>query len=254
MTPAHFRNAEGLATLNTPEIEKLIEDIKSISDPRQLGLMVVRGTFGTGKTYAVQLLLELINNIDWVYVKAQQSLTPGRLCRLLGERIEGVRWSGDSYDLRMDLIDLLSERPYLIAIDEAQTLTPSTITELRTLFDEDSTTLGLILIGSAGLDAKLAANGALLSRCSRDVLMTPFSDSEAVHHLPEFHPVFAEVERSLLREINGRCLGLFRHWTEFAVDAARICRQRDAKLDREVAEEVWAAQGTLRLRAATKHA
>lgn len=252
--PKHFRNARRVCTLQTPEVEKLAGDVGSVADPEKLGLMVVRGTFGTGKTFAVQLVLELLESIPWVYVKAQQSLTPGRLCRLLGERIEGVSWRGDTYELRMDLIALLSERPYLVAIDEAQTLTPSTITELRTLFDEDSTQLGLVLIGSDGLAEKLAANGALLSRCSRDVVMSPFSDEEAVDSLPIFHPIFADAEPALLKEINQRCLGRFRHWTDFAINGEPLCRAREIALDRGIAEQVWAAQGALRLEVAAGHA
>lgn len=239
--PTHFRNLVGARRVRTDELRRLEVELPGICEPGHLGILAVIGQFGAGKTFTCLSAVAKLD-IRVVYIQTTQALNHKGLVVRLGKALEPGDWKGTYDALQPDLIELLGERDVLVVLDDAHKLTPTAITELRTLYDDDTTRIALLLVGGPLLESKLLAHGELDDRLAASIYIPVLTDDEAVDAIPLFHSFYEDVEEDLLRFINSRCLGRFRRWAGFTHRAIRACEQAGAAFDFDIAAEVLAAQ------------
>jgi len=235
--PTHFRGLEGAFTLATPELLELQRNLERAFRPGHLSAIAAIGDFGSGKTFAALTVLDRLG-YEFIYVKAGQALNHLSVIKRIGQAAEGIKWVGKYDELQPDLIDLLSERPRVLVIDEAHKLTPTAITELRNLLDDDDTLFALLLIGGDRLENKLIANDELDDRVVYRTYFRPLNDREAVKAMRAFHPFYADVDEKLLRYVNRRCKGRYRRWASFTLDAVDACVESGSWLTQSLAEGI----------------
>jgi DNA transposition AAA+ family ATPase len=234
--PKHFRNLEGAARIDTPELDKLHEDLATATDPAHLSIAAAIGQFGCGKTYAVATALRGVT-IRWEYVSVLQATNHRGLVALIGAELDSGPWDGTYREMRKDLIRLLAE-PTLIVLDEAHKLQPAAVTELRSLYDDERTQLAIILVGGPALEEKLALHEELDDRVACRTWFTPLNDREAAAAMRIFHPIYEEASADLLGTVNQQLLGRYRRWSSFTLDLLK----REQPLTLEVATDILASQ------------
>jgi type II secretory pathway predicted ATPase ExeA len=206
--------------------------------------MTTIGEFGSGKTFTC---LSATENLDvrTAYVQTTQALNHRGLVARVGRALEPQTkdaWT-KTYDvMQLDLVEILAAQFVLVIIDDAHKLTPTAITELRTLYEHPDTQIALLLIGGPRLRSKLRANDELDDRVDARIMFRRFSDDDAVIALPIFHSFWAAVDCTMIRALNPQLLGRFRRWSAFTRQALKVCEGDGGKLTYEVAADILARQ------------
>lgn len=159
--------------------------------------------------------------------------------------ITGIEHRGDRYKLIADLGQVLSERPRLLVVDEAQRLNRDCIETLRHLHDDPGTRFALALVGGNDCWTVLSRYPMLRSRIFARVAFEAMSFEQVLQVIPRFHNIYEHADRKLLALIDDHCAhGNFRDWASFTKRAAKLCATQDSPTITEaLARAAMALQG-----------
>lgn len=227
----HYQKLKGARTLQTwtyLDIERALE--ATIEDN---GICKVLGDAGVGKSYCTETIL-LKAKRRYLRVVATSGPTPARM----GEKTVagfGRTPQGNRFRLE-DICREILVKSFVLAIDDAQVLPPSTIDFLRQLHDDPETEFSLLLLGDPAFENRLIHDRQLSSRLTVSVDAYPVADDEIVDTMRRFHPVFQNAPEHLLVRIRDECTGGFmRDWAIFITHSKREMRKAGVK---ELTEEV----------------
>lgn len=199
---------------------------------RQLGALT--GVSGTGKTFALEVLLRERKDIHVVWIEVQVKPTMLSIARslalvLLGEVPRGSRHEL-SYHLQDALVDQAGGTPLVVVFDEAQRLNNECAEYLRYLHDPHNTSFAMVLAGGNGCWETIRREPMLHSRVHEPVFFKALSDQALLQMLPNYHAMYEQADPELLLWINQqRCHGILRHWSAFTASAAQLLHQHDDK-------------------------
>ena len=103
-----------------------------------------------------------------------------------------------------------------MAVDEAQHLSSLWLQQLRSMHDSGRNRWPLILVGGSGAARRLKTSPELWSRTALRTEFTPLSGNLLLSTLTQLHPVLANTDPAILRDIDHKyAAGNFRLWKNF---------------------------------------
>lgn len=216
VSAAHVPGLAGARILQTDAFRLTAMAVRHVLEINGLGL--VYGDAGNGKTFAVRAALTSAHSESvlpaWIDITPEPTLKS--VTRQMLSAVTGMRHDGDRYQLTDTLIDVLSEGPTVLVLDEAQRLSREAIEQVRHLHDQPGTHFAVILVGGHGCWNVISRYPMLQSRIQRIVRFSPLTDREVLEFIPSFHPVYEDVDPEVLMEIDRRFAhGRLRDWAKF---------------------------------------
>jgi hypothetical protein len=225
----HHANPPGVGIIETEGLLISERALRYVIEHRQLGALT--GVSGTGKTFALEVLLGDRSDIKVVWIEVQVKPTMLSIARaialkLLGEIPRGSRHEL-SYHLQEALVDQPGDTPLVVVFDEAQRLNNECAEYLRYLHDPHTTRFAMLLAGGNGCWETIRREPMLHSRVHEPVFFKALSDRALLQMLPNYHAMYQGVNPELLLWVNEeRCKGILRHWSAFTASAAQLITER----------------------------
>ena len=171
MSAEHHLDLVGARVVQTPALLLSRRAILDVLADRALG--VLHGPAGSGKTFAARLVLDELRVAQaWVQFPSRPTML--HVARRLYRELTGAEpGRANRFDLSEQLIGLLTEREWLLVVDEAQWLNRECIEYLRHLHDHARTRFSLLLVGGDGCWRVLSREPMLRSRIYRRVRFAP---------------------------------------------------------------------------------
>jgi hypothetical protein len=238
----HFLDLAGAATLET---ESYLLAQRAVADAVDASAMaVLHGDAGLGKTFAVEDALAA-PRLPLLWVSFPSRPTPRLIAATLLEALTGRPTRLDRFAIIGRLVELLTEAPAIVVVDESQLLTSDCIELLRYLHDHRSTRFALVLVGGNGTWRVLSREPMLASRIYRRVRFQPLARDEVLVCMPTYHPLYAHADPELLSLIDELFAhGNLRNWAAFTDSALRLGRDVDHReLDERLTRNVFALHG-----------
>jgi hypothetical protein len=225
----HHLDLVGARVVQTPALLLSRRAILDVLSARALG--VLHGPAGSGKTFAARLVLdELRVARAWVQFPSRPTML--HVARRLYRELAGADpGRANRFDLSERLIGLLTDREWLLVVDEAQWLNRECIEYLRHLHDHARTRFSLLLVGGDGCWRVLSREPMLRSRIYRRVQFAPMPPAMVLQVIPGYHPIYERVPGSLLALIDD-CYahGCFREWASFTHSALAFCHEQNSPM------------------------
>jgi len=244
---AHYQNLAGAQAVATEALLDARDLIAEVADAEAIG--AIYGPAGTGKSFAMAETLGERPNSDWLRTDSRCRPTL-RYVRLELGRLLGLPGAGrlGPFEADWTLKRALSERFWLIVIDEAQWLNRECFEYLRHLHDDPDTHFALVFAGGDGCYEVLRREPMLDSRLYAHQRFGPLAPGEVLALVPRYHPIYAEADPKVLRLVDDVCAhGNFRAWARFTHHAARLCaRAGRAGCDEEIARNAFRLLGGAR--------
>jgi hypothetical protein len=245
MIPRHHLGLTGATTVDTGPFRLTKHAVRGAV--RRQGIAAVTGDAGLGKTYAAEdAFAEFSETLETCLIVLPGGRPhPKRVAQLLLRELTGVSHEASRFELADDLIEILSQRPRLIGVDEAQNGYHAVFEFLRHLHDDPRTTFALVLIGGHGAWRVLSRYPMLRSRIRGHVEFHRWRHRELFEILAAFHEFYAEAPKELLLEADERLgRGNFREWVNITVTAMDVAAEFGYEtLTREVLDTVLALAG-----------
>lgn len=182
---------------------------------RHGSIAVLYGSAGCGKTYALEAFLAGLDRRQ-VAIAAAPNPSPKQIFEEILIELTGTVDDMTTARLRRHCIEVLADTRPLVAIDEAQNLSPLWLRQLRSLHDEGRRSWPLLLVGGRDCLDRLDANPALKSRAALRVEFGPLRGEILHTTLAALHPILANTTRPLLEQVDDRFgHGNLRNWSEF---------------------------------------
>lgn len=202
----HLPGTDSASLVKTVQLKQVAAGMTSLRDHG--GVIILDGPPGLGRTAAAKILgrrLQLEKRFLAMPNRPRGKETTARILTALSGQRVNMRLS--EYELFDDILAWLTGQQMLLAIDEAQHLNRESFRQLRYLQDHDSTNLLLVFIGVDVTREMQRLCPELLNRVQRTILFKPYSRSEMVWFLKEYHPLYAntpkEVYPLLLKAVEG---------------------------------------------------
>jgi len=230
----HFLSVEDAKTIHTKPYLRAQRCVSDCATARAIG--VVHGIAGLGKTFTVEAAAAQAEiPVEWFVFARRPSHT--QLVKTLYQQLSGVEPRGELYKLLNELRDVLTERPRMIVVDEAQQLTADAFELLRFLHDDPRTDFALMFVGGNGCWKVISRYAMLLSRVYREVAMRNLSEEEVLDVLPRYHPIHQNVSPEVLLMVDEQFAhGIFRLWASFTHTVSELCAsQRRESYDEPLA-------------------
>lgn len=238
----HFLALSDAALLQTNSLLLVARAIDDCVDAHAMG--VVHGVAGVGKTFSLEHHLAQRPEIETVWVDSVQRPTMRRLAQELMFGLTGAKPPGGRTDMLDELVALLSDKPRLVIIDEAQRLNHECIDFFRYLHDRRQTEFALILAGGNNCWEVLSREPMLRSRVWRRVHIRPMTEQAVLQHIPGYHSIYDGIDLELLLWINERFAhGVLRDWAAFTRTAGALCAEQERELDRATVRLAFALHG-----------
>lgn len=238
----HFLGLPDAGLIETNSLLLVARVIDDCTDAKAMG--VVHGVAGVGKTFSLEHHLAQRPEIETVWVDCVQRPTMRRLAQELMFALTGAKPPGGRTDMLDELVALLSDKPRLVIIDEAQRLNHECIDFFRYLHDRRQTEFALVLAGGNNCWEVLSREPMLRSRVWRRVHIRPMTDRAVMEHIPGYHQIYRKVDAELLLWINERFAhGVLRDWAAFTRTAAALCVEQGQELDRPIVRLAFALHG-----------
>jgi hypothetical protein len=243
----HYQGLAGAATVATDALLDARDLIAEVSQAQAIG--AIYGPAGTGKSFAVAETLTGRAEVDWLRTDFRCRPTL-RYVRLELGRLLGLPQAGrlGPFEADWTLKRALSERFWLIVIDEAQWLNRECFEYLRHLHDDPDTRFALVFVGGDGCYEVLRREPMLDSRLYAHQRFGPLTPAEVLAVVPGYHRIYAGVDPKVLQLVDDVCAhGNFRAWARFTHHAARLCaRTGRARCDEEIARNAFRLLGGTR--------
>jgi type II secretory pathway predicted ATPase ExeA len=239
--PRHFLNLKGAKTVPT---QQLLLTRQAITDLVELNAMgVVHGLAGTGKSFAVDAVLERDRAIRPCFATFENYPTVRLVASTLVSAVLGADHQVRTrFQATPALVEALANGPQLLIIDEAQQLNSNCIEYLRYLHDHHRTRFALLLVGGDGCWEVLSREPMLRSRVHRRVAFQPMPSREVPDVLQRWHRLYQDQDPELLGFIDDAFgHGLFRNWVHFTKTFQKMFPR--AGLDEAKARAVFALFG-----------
>ena len=236
--PRHLPGTEVANLVETPSLTNVKVGLETIQDSG--GAITVDGPPGTGKTFAADVIYHQLNIEGyWVAMpyKPRGKETTARIHEALTGQPVKMR-TFTEYELLCDIVDYMSGRHVVLAIDEAQHLTATSLNQLRYLYDHTDTKLVLLLVG-AGLDKAIQRNcEPLRNRVERRVAFKHYKATEMARFLKDYHPMFANSTTEVIRLIIDAAGGSVRTAATILKTALNLCEQPEQGITEKEARAV----------------
>lgn len=197
----HFSGLENAKTIKTHQFLMTQRAVDDCTKRRALG--VFTGDPGLGKTFAIESATTGME-VPVVRTLFGSQTNKREVARQLLGKIHGVAPRGTYYELSEEVVEAFRD-PHVAVIDEAQHLNQDCTFFLRYLLDHPDTNVAILLVGAGGLWRKIMKDPTLQSRVYRRVEFGDVPMDELLKALPKYHPIYAGVDRALLREFLDRC-------------------------------------------------
>ncbi|MDQ2759598.1 MAG: ATP-binding protein [Actinomycetota bacterium] len=239
---AHYLNLEGARTINTSWFKLTQLAVAEIVE--ELAMGAFHGDAGLGKTFAVRYAAAR-SGVECSWAEFPERPTMRRMVAGILRAVTGVEHDHDRYRLTADLGQVLSERPRLLIVDEAQRLNRDCIETLRHLHDDPGTRFALALVGGNDCWTVLSRYPMLRSRIFARVAFEKMTFEQVLAVIPKFHRIYEHADRNLLALIDDYCAhGNFRDWASFTKRASKLCATQDLPtVTEQVANTAMALQG-----------
>lgn len=227
----HHAGPPGVGIIETEGLLLAEHAMRHVVAYRQLGALT--GVSGTGKTFALEVLLRNRRDIHVVWIEVQVKPTMLSIARalaleLLGEVPRGSRHEL-SYHLQDALVDQRHDTPLVVVFDEAQRLNNECAEYLRYLHDPHDTSFAMLLAGGNGCWETIRREPMLHSRVHEPVFFKSVGETALLEILPNYHAIYEHADPDLLLHIDQqRCHGILRHWSGFTASVLRLLQQHDA--------------------------
>jgi len=225
----HYLGLDGARIVQTPSLLLSHRAIRDVLAGRALG--VLHGPAGSGKTFAARLVLDQLKVAQaWVQFPSRPTML--HVARRLYRELTGADpGRANRFDLSERLIALLTDREWLLVVDEAQWLNRECIEYLRHLHDHAQTRFSLLLVGGDGCWRVLSREPMLRSRIYRRVRFAPMPRAMVLEVIGGYHPIYERAPTALLALIDD-CYahGCFREWASFTHSALALCGEREGEV------------------------
>jgi len=249
--PRHFAGLDGAATLAAAQFQLAGRIVTDLIAHHATG--VIHGAAGTGKTYAVEAVLESLPCGGAATRVATCTLAfPARpTMRLVADELlraltgtAGPQHRNRFY-LTAALTGLLSGPSRLVVIDEAQRLNGDCIELLRHLHDHPETRFALLYVGGDGCWEVLSREPMLRSRVFRRLPFQPLPRAQVPALIRGYHPIYGGAADELLLDIDDTYAhGTLRDWAVFTHTAATLCAEAGREqVDKAVAANAYSLLG-----------
>jgi type II secretory pathway predicted ATPase ExeA len=239
--PRHFLDLKGAKTIAN---QQLLLTRRAIADLVELHAMgVVHGPAGTGKSFAVDAILERDPAIRPCLTTFENYPTIRLVASTLMTTVVGVdHQARNRFQATPVLVEALGNGPRLLVIDEAQQLNGNCIEYLRYLHDHRRTRFGLLLVGGDGCWEVLSREPMLRSRVYRRIAFRPMTSREVPDVIRRWHRLYRDQDPELLGFVDDAFAhGLFRNWVHFTQSFQQVFPR--ARLDEDKARAVFALFG-----------
>lgn len=243
MAVRHWLNLEGARAIATEPMKATIRAVESLVQRNAIG--AIYGDSGLGKSFAIEYAAALMRRRRGVephiVVIGERPNQSDMLVSVLDE-LTGRANDGKRRHLIRDLTSVLSERPRLLIVDEAQALNKPCFETLRHIHDDPGTGFALAFVGGHGAKQVLYGHPHLRKRVHVWTGFRKLTADEVMRHMPKYHPLYAEIDQDLLLYIDDYYgHGNFRDWADFTVHAVDVCAQHDLpRVTVDVAKAVFA--------------
>jgi Cdc6-like AAA superfamily ATPase len=237
----HHADPPGVGIIETEGLLISEHALRYVVAHRQLGALT--GVSGTGKTFALEVLLRERKDIHVVWIEVQVKPTMLSIARSLALALLGEVPRGSRHELSYHLQDALvdqGEVPLVVVFDEAQRLNNECAEYLRYLHDPHDTSFAMLLAGGNGCWETIRREPMLHSRVHEPVFFKPLGETLLLQMLPNYHAMYEHADPELLLEVDQqRCHGILRHWSAFTASAAQLLQQRrEQTLTKAIADVV----------------
>jgi Cdc6-like AAA superfamily ATPase len=202
----HLSGTDSASLVKTTRLQQVAAGMSSLFDHG--GVIILDGPPGLGKTAATKVLgrrLDMEKRLLAMPNRPKGKETTARILTALSGQRANMRLS--EFELLEDIVAWVSDRPVLLAIDEAQHLNRESFRQLRYLQDHDQTNLLLVFVGVNVSREMQRLCPELLNRVQRTIKFVPYSKPEMVAFLRDYHPLYTntspDVYPLLLKEIKG---------------------------------------------------
>ncbi|WP_327668110.1 MULTISPECIES: ATP-binding protein [unclassified Streptomyces] len=184
---------------------------------KHAGLLCVYGGYGLGKTVAVKTGLHdtaptTAHRFQYAPGIPQQDFKID-LAAALGLH-EGVTESRRT--LERFISTTLAKQPLTLAFDEAQGLSNHILEYIRSLWDDPTNRLAVVLVGSDTFYRRLRRLGSFSNRITDWQHYTPLRPDEVLETMPTYHPLLTQISHQDLQWLDDMaCHGNFRNWAKF---------------------------------------
>jgi hypothetical protein len=219
-----------VATVATPSLRRIRLRLAQAAQDRTL--VVITGTAGSGKSYAVGRGAEAVRDdtdTRIVWVELASTISEKALMEDLYIQVTDLMppKRASTADLRRLLQRTLAEEHRMLIVDEAQHASSMALRNLRWLHDKTTSDFALVIVGTPPLWKKLPPE--LKSRTAHHVEVSRIADADVAGVLRALHPLFAEIDASLLEVTNRRwARGSFRWWAKFLANALPLAAKAGA--------------------------
>lgn len=225
----HLTGTESAKTVPTAPLERMRNAVHLALTLREIALAY--GPPGTGKTFAAHTVTtELL--ADLAGTNAPRRLVRVQVPRSRSQKVLYVEWlhaitgglmRGTEYELKYELIDLLSDGRTVSLIDEAQHLGADGLEQVREIYDRIDGNLALVVVGSSSVDDILRSSPQLQSRVARPVVFYRIDSQDLCSTLARYHPMFDGAPAPVIHLIDARFAHCnFRKWARVLQAALRL--------------------------------
>lgn len=237
--PRHYLGLKGANVVTTDALNDTLDLLRMVWRHNAIG--VILGEAGMGKTFSLQTALSLMPDIDFIWITLPTDTTARLVSQKLVEALTGEPATKIERNevLRLKAQQLLLERRCLVVVDESQHLHRTGIEAMRYVHDACGCSFPIILAGGNGCWDVLSKQPMLRSRIFDAVRHVPMTMNDVLEVLPEYHPIYAGVDRAVLEMVNDKyCQGVFRNWAAFTLKAAETLKKTGATFNRAFASKL----------------
>ena len=235
MSDPHYLGLKDACTIETRDLQLAEQSLIDLLALNAMGIF--HGPAGSGKTFAAAIASRQ-TMVPLVQVQFPSRPSMLHVAQRLSAAITGQLppRRRNRFDLSEELIEALSEQPWLVIVDEAQWLNKECIEYLRHLHDHPDTRFALLLVGGDGCWEVLSREPMLKSRIYRRVRFAPMDLVTVLEVIPRYHPVYRDTPADVIADVDDLYAhGTFRHWANFT---HTVLAHSHGDLTKEVAREL----------------
>lgn len=237
--PRHYLGLKGANVVTTDALNDTLDLLRMVWRHNAIG--VILGEAGMGKTFSLQTALSLMPDIDFIWITLPTDTTARLVSQKLVEALTGEPAT------KIERNEVLRLKAQQLLLDTQMSRSCRRITAPAPNGDRSHAirtrclrlSFPIILAGGNGCWDVLSKQPMLRSQDLRRSKARPHDDERCPRGLPEYHPIYAGVDRAVLEMVNDKyCQGVFRNWAAFTLKAAETLKKTGATFNRAFASKL----------------